>query len=45
MADEAPSANTLVSSMQWDEEMLEATLEGFDGDLAQTRSFLEQQAA
>ena len=35
----------MAAKIGWDEDMLEATLEGFDGDLAQTRSFLEQQAA
>lgn len=33
----------LATEMGWDEDMLQATIDGFDGDLAQTRALLEKQ--
>jgi hypothetical protein len=42
---EREQLSALANEVGWDEDMLTATIEGFDGDLAQTRSFLEQQKA
>ena len=35
----------LAKAVGWDEDMLSATIDGLDGDLAQTRALLEQQKA
>ncbi len=42
---EREQLSALANEVGWDEDMLTATIEGFDGDLTQTRSFLEQQKA
>ena len=42
---EREQLSALANEVGWDEDMLMATIDGFDGDLAQTRSFLEQQKA
>lgn len=42
---EREQLSALAKEVGWDEDMLTATIEGFDGDLSQTRSFLEQQKA
>ena len=42
---EREQLSALAKEVGWDEDMLTATIDGFDGDLAQTRSFLEQQKA
>lgn len=42
---EREQLSALAKEVGWDEDMLTATIEGFDGDLSQARSFLEQQKA
>ena len=42
---EREQLSALAKEVGWDEDMLTATIDGFDGDLSQTLSFLEQQKA